>query len=140
MATLVPCHLSHVILDEDADQQTIFVSELPDAAGKKLRRFPIAIGQMEAHAIDRAVKGQEFPRPLTHDLLVRLLAAQDGRLTAVHITDVRDGTFYAELVVRRADGTITAVDCRPSDALAVMVRQAGTPLLVADHVLAESAG
>lgn len=135
MATLVPCHLSHVVIDEDADQQTIYVSE---RSGH--RRFPIAIGQMEALAIDRAVKGQEFPRPLTHDLLVGIIEAQQGHLAEVRITDVRDGTFFAELVLARADGGACTVDCRPSDALAVMVRRPGTPLLVAEHVLEEAAG
>ena len=71
-----PCYLSGLSIDEEADQQTVLISE---SAGK--RRFPIAIGQIEALAIDRAVKGQVFPRPLTHDLLLvtRCLARRADR-------------------------------------------------------------
>ena len=65
-----PCHLSAIVIDEESEQQTVLVSELGGG-----RRFPIVIGQLEALAIDRAVKGQVFPRPLTHDLLLVLVDA-----------------------------------------------------------------
>ena len=133
--TFRPCYLSHVVLDEEAAQQTVLVSELDGT-----RRFPIAIGQMEALAIDRAVKMHVFPRPLTHDLLLVLIDALHAELVEVRLTDLKSGTFYAELVLKRVDGTILEIDCRPSDALALLVRRPGTPFVVAEAVLAEAAG
>ncbi len=128
-----PCYLSGLSIDEEADQQTVLISE---SAGK--RRFPIAIGQIEALAIDRAVKGQVFPRPLTHDLLLVTLDAMHGELTEIRITDLRSGTFYAEIAVTRHDGTQAEIDCRPSDALAILVRRPAVRFVVAEAVLAEA--
>jgi len=132
--TFVPCYLSHVLIDEIAQNQIILISERDGT-----RRFPITIGVQEAGAIDRAVKGQRFPRPLTHDLAMVLIQALGGRLTAVRIVDVREQTFFAELALIDGNGRELAVDCRPSDALALLVRQPGTPLLVAEAVVAEAA-
>ena len=125
--------LSTLAIDEEAEQQTVVVAECSGT-----RRFPIVIGQLEALAIDRAVKGQVFPRPLTHDLLLALFEALQAELREVRITDLRGGTFYAALVLARVDGSMVEMDCRPSDALAILVRRPGTPLMVAEAVLAEA--
>ena len=128
-----PSFLSTLAIDEEAEQQTVVVTERSGT-----RRFPIVIGQLEALAIDRAVKGQVFPRPLTHDLLLALVDALHADIREVRITDLRGGTFYAALILARPDGSLVEMDCRPSDALAVLVRRPGTPLLVAEEVLAEA--
>jgi uncharacterized protein len=130
-----PAFLAALAIDEEAEQQTVLVAERD---GK--RRFPIVIGQLEALAIDRAVKGQVFPRPLTHDLLLALVDALHADLREVRISDLRGGTFYAALLLARSDGTLIEMDCRPSDALAILVRRPETPLLVAEDVLAEAGG
>ena len=130
---LLPCYLSHILLEEQGDQQVIFVTE---TGGK--RRIPIVIGPLEATAIDRAVKGTRFPRPLTHDLFLTLMESLGQQLSEVRIIDLREGTFYAELLLTGADGTLTSIDCRPSDAIALLVRVPGTPLLVSADVLAEA--
>ena len=131
--SLCPCYLSHVMIDEAAQNQVILISERDGT-----RRFPITIGVLEATAIDRAVKEQRFPRPLTHDLIMEIIRALGGRLSAVRIVDLREQTFYAELAISAPDGREITVDCRPSDALALLVRQPGTPLQVAEAVLAEA--
>ena len=132
---LVPCYLTTVILDEEAEQQTVIVAE---RSGK--RRFPIAIGQMEALAIDRAVKSHVFPRPLTHDLLLAVIDAIPAELTEIRITDLKGGTFFADLVLTRHDASVVEIDCRPSDAIALLVRRPDTAFLVAEDVLAEAGG
>ncbi len=129
---MIRCHLSHLVLDEEADQQTVFITE----TGSE-RCFPITIGRTEALAIDRALRGQVFPRPLTHDLLMATIVALGGRLMEVRIVDVRNGTFFAVLAIRQDDGSETEIDCRPSDALACLARQPGTPLQVAEAVIDE---
>lgn len=132
--TFKACQLSHVIVDESNDHQVVYIQEI---AG--VRRLPIALGPTEALAIDRAVKRQQFPRPLTHDLLACILTATRHTLVEVRIVDLREKTFFAELVLQGPDNVRREIDCRPSDALALLVRHPGVPLLVAEVVLAEAA-
>ncbi|MFN7374384.1 MAG: bifunctional nuclease family protein [bacterium] len=98
------------------------------------RSFPIVIGLPEAYAIERALKGTPVRRPQTHDLLFNLLKALGGRLESVAITDLSEGTFYAELSIKTADGRAIKVDSRPSDAIALGVA-AAVPMYVQEHVL-----
>ncbi len=131
---LVPCRLANIVVDEGNDHQAVVVAELAEPG----RRLPIPIGPAEALAIDRAVKGQQFPRPLTHDLLACIIAATQHRLVEVRIVDLREKTFFAELVLEGPDDVRREIDCRPSDAIALLVRHPGVPLLVNDVVLAEA--
>ena len=63
------------------------------------RYLPIWIGAVEATAIAFAQQGVVPPRPLTHDLLKDVLAATGNELTEVQITDVKDGVYFATLVL-----------------------------------------
>jgi uncharacterized protein len=101
------------------------------------RYLPIWIGAVEATAIAFALQGVETPRPLTHDLMVDILGDLGVALTAVHVTDLRDGTFYAELHLQHADGTST-VSSRPSDAIALASRLDDVPILASEEVLEEA--
>lgn len=132
---LVPCRLTNIVVDEANDQQSVVIAE----EGPAGRRLSIAIGPAEALAIDRAVKGQQFPRPLTHDLLTCVISATKHRLAEIRIVDLREKTFFAELVLLGPDEVRREIDCRPSDAIALLVRHPGVPLLVNDVVLAEAA-
>src|SRR3954466_13687170 len=96
---LRPCYLSQILIDEGSDKQVIFVAEREGS-----RRIPIIIGPLEAMAIDRAVKAQKFPRPLTHDLVVTLIESLGATCSAVRIVDLREGTFFAQLVLTKSDG------------------------------------
>ncbi|MET1035554.1 bifunctional nuclease family protein [Arthrobacter halodurans] len=98
------------------------------------RHLPIWIGAPEASAIAMSQQGIETPRPMTHDLLVSVVAALDRRLMEVRLVSVEDTVFYARLVF---DGGVE-VDSRASDAVAVALR-VGCPLMCADDVL-EQAG
>lgn len=98
--------------------------------------LPIWIGPVEAMAISLALNSVETPRPMTHDLLGRLITALDGALLAVEVVSLREGTFYAEIVVATAAGE-KRIDARPSDAIALAAR-AGAPIRVAESVLAEA--
>lgn len=93
----------------------------------------IWIGLMEAGAISMQLEGQRPPRPLTHDLIVSLLAQLGVQVKQVLITDVREDTYYAELWLGMGDAT-KAVDCRPSDAIAVAVR-VNAPIFIDNDLL-----
>ncbi|MFQ5696953.1 MAG: bifunctional nuclease family protein [Myxococcota bacterium] len=97
----------------------------------------IAIGMVEAAAIARELQGTRFPRPLTHDLLRDVVRTLSAELEAVEIVDLRDDTYYAELVLRDAAGVEQRLDARPSDAIALAVRLEA-PIRVDSKVLARA--
>jgi bifunctional DNase/RNase len=104
---------------------------LKETAGD--RYLPIWIGAVEATAIAFAQQGVVPARPLTHDLLKDVLEALAAELTAVTITDLREGVYYADL--QFASGV--TVSARPSDAIALAIR-AGTPIYAEEAVLEEA--
>ncbi len=122
--------LARIIISETSDQQVIVLKERNGE-----RQFPIVIGSYEAYAIDRRLKGFEHPRPLTHDLMANVIESMHGDLERIVVCDLRQGTFYAQLIIR-LDGELIEVDARPSDAIALGVAME-TPIFVAEHVLRE---
>jgi bifunctional DNase/RNase len=100
--------------------------------------LPIWVGSVEATAIAFAQQDLRPQRPLTHDLIVDLLDASDMTLTAVHITEMRDGVFFAQMQLRNLAGEVTPLSARPSDAIAVALRTK-TNILVNQDLL-NSAG
>ncbi len=98
------------------------------------RYLPIWIGPSEADAIAVKLQGVSAPRPLTHDLLRSVVEAAGARIDSVVLDDLKNDTFYAKIILLRADGGQMEVDSRPSDALALAVR-AGVPIYVEEVVL-----
>ena len=97
------------------------------------RVLPIFVGPCEAQAIARLVKKESFPRPLTHDLLAMLVEGLHAKVQRVVITELRDGTYYASLLLARGQEMLS-VDARPSDSIAVALR-AEAPLYVNEELL-----
>lgn len=129
---MVEVELVRVIIDERCDEQAIF---LRDGNG---REFPIVIGIFEATAIDRIVKERRAERPLTHDLIPAVLRALGARLLRIEIDDLKGEVFFAKLKIARPQGTSSievSVDCRPSDAVALAVRE-GAPMFVDEKIIA----
>lgn len=122
--------LTRIIISDNNEQQIVYLREV---GGE--RAFPIVIGFFEATSIDRRVKGQSTPRPLTHDLLASTIEGLGGELQDITITELRDHTYYAKLRIKH-DGEIVEVDARPSDAIAVAVT-VDVPIFVADDILDE---
>ena len=106
-------------------------------AGDGGRVLPIFIGNPEATAIALALEEVQTPRPMTHDLVKDLLEEVGARIERVTVTELRDSTFFAEILVR--SGTeVHAVSARPSDAVALAVRF-GAPVFAEEGVLDEAA-
>ena len=82
-------------------------------------------------AIAYAQQGVEPARPLTHDLMVTVFRDLGHTLEAVHITELRQNTFIAEL---HFDGGKTVISARPSDAIALALR-AQAPIFVEEKVI-----
>ena len=128
----MPVHmeLARIVISEINDHQVIYLREIEGD-----RTFPILIGIFEAHSIDRRVKDQRAPRPLTHDLVVSVVEHMGGELDSVVISELRDHTYYAQLRVK-LDGELIEIDSRPSDAIAVAVTcDPPLPIYVAEEVL-----
>jgi bifunctional DNase/RNase len=115
---------------------------------------PIFIGQLEAQAILIGFGGISIPRPLTVDLLLAVIRQADFELIRVEISELKDNTFYASLILAKREGipakknreTVAeadrtgeefTLDARPSDALALAVR-CKCPLYIADAVVKEA--
>jgi bifunctional DNase/RNase len=85
------------------------------------RYLPIWIGPFEAEAITLQMQGVEVPRPLTHDLLKKLITSLGGQVSHIVISDLRQETFFANIVLD-VDGKRFEIDSRPSDAINLAVR------------------
>ena len=129
----VNMELKRVIINEILDQHMIVLRE---ADGE--RAFPIMIGFFEVTSINRRVKGEQSPRPLTHDLLTAIIDNLGGELQDIYINELAEHTYFAKLRIRK-DGELVEIDCRPSDAIAVAVT-ANVPIFVAEAVLDEACG
>jgi bifunctional DNase/RNase len=123
-----------VLVDPESRQPLVVLEGKRDR-----RRLVLAIGPFEANGIALPLHGVTPPRPLTHDLMLRLLSDVKVALRRVVITDLRDDVYYAELHLDIA-GAPRQLDSRPSDAIALALR-ARVPILVEDRVfeLAERA-
>ena len=133
MSVAVQMELTRIIINENNEQQIIFLKEVDGE-----RTFPIVIGIFEATSIDRRVKGMPSPRPLTHDLVASVIDNMGGDLQDIFISELRDHTYFAKLRIRQ-DGELLQVDSRPSDAIALAVT-AKVPIYVAEDVLGEVCG
>jgi bifunctional DNase/RNase len=125
--------LSRILIRELVDYQIIELREA-EPAGDTPRTFPIVIGLPEAQAIERRLSGAEVKRPQTHDLLASVITSLGARLESISVTDLTDGTFFATLDVRTANGELLHIDSRPSDAMALGIG-ARVPVFVAEHVI-----
>ena len=96
--------------------------------------LPIWIGMFEAAAI--AMELQEFkpPRPMTHDLMIKVINDLQGSVKKVIISDIIENTFYAIVEIENKEGKTLTIDARPSDAIAIGVRSQ-VPIFVSEQVM-----
>lgn len=102
------------------------------------RYLSIGIGPLEAAAIQRGLENISLPRPMTHDLLAKVIGSLGGRLEAVTISRFADNIFFAELQIDAGQEENLVIDARSSDAMALAIRLQA-PLFIAESVL-EAAG
>jgi bifunctional DNase/RNase len=107
---------------------------LKERAGDRF--LPIWIGGVEATSIAFALQGVVTSRPMTHDLMRDLLSNLEVSVDRIVVTELREGTFYAEIRMT-SDGESVTVSSRPSDAIALAVR-ATVPIFADESVLEEA--
>ncbi|HEY7394694.1 MAG TPA: bifunctional nuclease family protein [Gemmatimonadaceae bacterium] len=96
-----------------------YVVVLQEKGGPRL--LPIWIGKAEAESIVMHMHNMKRLRPLTHDLCKNLILQMGAALRRIEITRVENNTYYGELHLER-NGSVTRVDSRPSDAIAIALR------------------
>jgi len=104
---------------------------LKDAENKLT--LPIWIGLMEATAMATELEGIKMARPMTHDLLKRVIVDLGGSIESIEVNDLKDNTYYAVIHLRSGEQTF-AIDSRPSDAISLALRTQ-SPIFVAKKVL-----
>jgi hypothetical protein len=114
---LIPMEVIGVRVEMPSNQPIVLLKEIDGS-----RFLPIWVGAVEATAIAFAQQGVQPPRPLTHDLMNNLLETLDATLTAVHLTEIKDGIFYATMHLRNTNSEPLTISARPSDAIALAVR------------------
>lgn len=113
-----------VMLDPQTNTPVVVLAERHGS-----RAFAIWIGMPEARAIALEMEGVSAPRPLTHVLLKNIVVDLGARVTHVVITDMRQNTFYAHILLRQGERTFR-IDARPSDAI-VLALHAQVPIFAA---------
>ncbi len=98
--------------------------------------LPIWVGPFEGEALSMALTGDSAPRPLTYDLLARLLGAASVQVQQVAITQLQNDTVFATVRVK-AGRRLLDVDARPSDALNLALR-VNAPIYVAEDIMARA--
>ena len=119
-------------LDEESQVPVLILKDMEEKTV-----LPIWIGAMEAMAISLALNDVVLPRPMTHDLLLHMIQKLDAHVVAVNVTELTEGTYYADIEVE-VEGGIRRIDSRPSDAIALALR-AKSPILVAEAVIEQVA-
>lgn len=117
-----------LVLDPNTQAPVVI---LKDESGEI--NIPIWIGIPEATAIASVIKQISMARPLTHDLMSQLLGELGVTLERVLISDLKDSTYFAEIILSHGDKALI-LDARPSDAIALALR-ASAPIYVVQKVV-----
>src|SRR5262249_33997650 len=96
--------------------------------------LPIWIGPLEAASMATELEGIRPQRPMTHDLMRNLLGDLGATVEAVEVTELRENTYFARIMMRTRERRDLEIDSRPSDAIALALRTK-SPIYVAKKVL-----
>jgi hypothetical protein len=129
---MIPVEVLGLQLEARTGAPVVLLRELAEPH----RVLPVFIGQPEARSIALGMEGITAPRPMTHDLMVNLLGEIQIRVDRVEVTELREGTFFAEIALTGEQGTVR-ISSRPSDAIALAVR-VKAPMFAAEAVLEEA--
>lgn len=123
---MIPVRVKEIAYDIMMNPVVLLINE------NKSKALPIWVGPFEAHAIILALQGICLDRPLTHDLMKNICDRLEARLSIVVISDVKDGTYFAEIHMWHHDHELV-LDSRPSDAIALALRTE-TPIYLTEKV------
>lgn len=129
---MVEMELNKIVIDEKRHDQLIALKEKGGT-----RVLPIVIGLNEASAIKLKISGFNPPRPQTHDLIYLMLEGLGVKIEKIIIDKMEEGTFYAKIILKTANGESKIIDARPSDSIALAVRF-HAPIFVEDEIIKQA--
>ena len=121
-----------LLFDQEAQAPIVILENKTD---KALR--PVWIGLCEARSIEIGRSETVTPRPLTYDMMAAVFRTLKANVDKVVIVDLRDQVYYAQVFVS-SNGSVSIIDARPSDALALAERMSA-PIFVRESVLDKAA-
>ena len=117
-----------LVTDPKTDNPMVWLGSAEDDV-----KLAIVIGKTEAMSINAELSGEPTPRPLTQDLFRSFLDHIGAQVEETRILELRDTTFYAEVVFSYR-GEQIRLDARPSDGIALALKYRA-PILAAQEVL-----
>ena len=127
---LIRVTVYQLVVDPSSRQPVVTLSD-----AEEKRALFIWIGLAEARAIYSEIERVKHPRPLTHDLLEKIIQTSNGTIRHIVITHSRDNIYYATIVLQREENLVE-IDARPSDAL-VMALKFSAPIYVSRDLFEE---
>jgi uncharacterized protein len=110
---------------------TVIILATPD------KKFAIYTDPSIGKTLQMFLTEVERPRPLTHDLIDKILEGLDVRVKQVVINDVQDTVYFARLYLEQDIGDIrhiVEIDARPSDCLTLALMN-NAPVFCTQEVL-----
>jgi bifunctional DNase/RNase len=120
---MIPVEVVGVRVEMPSNQPIVLLRE-----SGTIKYLPIWIGAVEATAIAFAQQGIISSRPMTHDLLLESVEALGSSIKTIHLTELKDGIFYAQLNLSGGE----VISARPSDAIALALRSGAQILATED--------
>jgi uncharacterized protein len=108
---------------------------LSEVGGERL--LPIWIEMNLAYAIGLELLHESPKRPLSHDLIASVVRELRARILKVVVSDLRDGVFYARVLLDSPVGLIE-IDARPSDSI-VLALKCRAPIMIEERVFEKRA-
>ena len=124
---MIEVKVDGLALDVTSNSPVVILSPMENT-----RVLPIWIGHAEAWAIAMELSNVDSKRPMTHDLLRMVIKALSAEVEKVEITELRESTFYARLLIKTGDASHT-IDARPSDSIALALKT-GAPIFANEEL------
>jgi bifunctional DNase/RNase len=125
------CNMSKPVVEVQVRAVAAVSSGCAVFLGNEDKVFVMVVDQSVGAAM--FLQGTQKERPLTHDLLANVLRALGAKIDRVVVNDLKDGTYFARLVLSAENETqqkkIIEIDARPSDCIA-MATQQSAPIFV----------
>lgn len=128
---LVRVKVYRLVIDSASQQPGVVLVDAPEKRG-----LFIWIAHFEANAIHSEMQGIKHFRPLTHDLLQRVIERAHLAIQRVVITHIHEGVYYAKILMGLENGVVE-IDARPSDSI-VMALKFKAPIWVTGKLWKEA--
>lgn len=100
---------------------------------ESFRVLPIVITKEEAETMLVAMKGIDFPRPMTFNLITEIIRRNNLEPEGAYVTEIVNGVFISTLKLKGKE-KLKAYDSRPSDAITIAL-MFGCPVFVSQKIL-----